>query len=327
MKAIAIYDYGEAGNLSMRDLPDPQPGDEEILVRVRAAGVNPLDWKIRQGQLRFFLRLRFPYVLGSDVAGEVVSSGRLATKFKAGDAVFGFSDPRRGGGYAELAVVKQATAASKPESLDYAEAASLPVAGCAALQALRDLGDVSRGARVLIHGGAGGVGHFAVQIAKALGAVTTATCGPSNVEFVRSLGTDAVINYHQRDFLAGEDTYDVVFDAVGKTSFSACRKILAPGGIYITTLPSPEFFLSSAIQKFAKIFGRAKQARLLMVRPNSDDLTYLGQLADEGKLKPVVCVRLPLEHAAEAHRVSQAGHVRGKIVLEIFDHAQSGPPA
>lgn len=327
MKAIAIDDYGEAGNLSLRDLPDPQPGGEEILIRVRAAGVNPLDWKIRQGQLRFILRLRFPYVLGSDVAGEVVSSGMLATKFKAGDPVFGFSDPRRGGGYAELAVVKQATAALKPESLDYAEAASLPIAGCAALQALRDLGGVSRGARVLIHGAAGGVGHFAVQIAKSLGAVTTATCGPSNVEFVRSLGADAVIDYRQRDFIAGGDTYDVVFDAVGKSSFSACRKILAPGGIYVTTLPSTEFFFSGAIQKFAKIFGRAKQARLLMVRPNGDDLAYLGQLADEGKLKPVVGIRLPLEQAAEAHRVSQAGHMRGKMVLEMSDRAQSHAPA
>jgi NADPH:quinone reductase-like Zn-dependent oxidoreductase len=223
--------------------------------------------------------------------------------------------------------VKQATAASKPESLDYAEAASLPVAGCSALQALRDLGNVSRGARVLIHGGAGGVGHLAVQIAKALGAVTNATCGHSNGEFVRSLGADMVIDYHQRDFTSGGDTYDVVFDAVGKSSFSACRKILAPGGIYITTLPSPAFFFSSAIQKVAKIFGGAKQAKLLLVRPNSDDLAYLGQLADEGKLKPVVSVRFPLEQVAEAHRVSQTGHVRGKMILEISDHAQPCAPA
>jgi NADPH:quinone reductase-like Zn-dependent oxidoreductase len=326
MKAIAIDGYGDADSLSLRDLPDPQPGDEEMLVRVRAASVNPLDWKIRQGQLRFLLRLRFPYVLGSDVAGEVVSSGMLARRFKAGDLVFGFSDPRRGGGYAELAVVKQAMAASKPESLDCAEAASLPIAGCAALQALRDLGNLSRGSRVLIHGGAGGVGHFAVQIARAFGAVTAVTCGPSNVEFVRSLGADSVIDYHQRDFTAEGANYDVIFDAVGKSSFSACRKILTPGGVYITTLPSPAFFFSSAIQKFAKVFGRAKQARLLMVRPNGDDLAYLGRLVDEGKLKPVVSVRLPLEQAAEAHRVGQAGHVRGKMVLEISDRSKTHTP-
>ncbi len=228
-----------------------------------------------------------------------------------------YSDPRRGGGYAELVAVNQAAAASKPASLDYAEAASLPVAGCAALQALRDIGRVSRGAKVLIHGGAGGVGHFAIQIAKALGASTTATCGASNVEFVRSLGADGVIDYTQRDFTLGAETYDVVFDAVGKSSFSACRNILAPGAAYVTTLPSPDIFLWAPLQRISKIFGPAKQARMLMVRPNGEDLAYLGRLADEGKLKPMVSVKLPLDHAAEAHRMSQGGHVRGKIVLEV----------
>ena len=186
MKAIAIDGYGDAGELQPREAPDPKPGDEEILIRVRAAGVNPLDWKIRQGQLRLFLRLRFPYVLGSDIAGEVVSTGILAKRFKPGDPVFAFSDPRRAGAHAELAVVNQAAAARKPNSLDFAETASLPIAGCTALQALRDIGCVSQGAKVLVHGGAGGSGHFAVQIAKALGAMTTATCGPANIDFVRS---------------------------------------------------------------------------------------------------------------------------------------------
>ncbi len=316
MKAIAIDGYGEAGDLKLRDLPDPQLGGEEVLVRVRAAGVNPLDWKIRQGQLRLFVRLRFPYVPGSDIAGEVVSVGVRANKFKAGEPIFAFSDPRRGGGYAELAVVKQAAAARKPDSLDFAEAASLPVAGCAALQALRDLGKVSQGKKVLVHGGAGGVGHFAVQIAKALGAVTSATCGPSNVDFVRSLGADSVIDYSQQDFTAGVHRYDIVFDAVGKSSFSACRSILAPGGTYVTTLPSPVLFLWGPMQWVANIFGPAKQAKMLMVRPNGEDLAYLGRLADEGKLKPIVSVRLPLDQATEAHRANQAGHVRGKIVLE-----------
>ncbi len=317
MKAIAIDGYGGAGDLKLRDLPDPQPGDQEILVRVRAAGVNPLDWKIRQGQLRLFVFPRFPYVPGSDIAGDVVSAGAHADRFKAGEPVVAFSDPRRGGGYAEFAVVNQAATARKPDSLDFAEAASLPVAGCAALQVLRDIGRVSQGARVLIHGGAGGVGHFAVQIAKALGAMTTATCGSSNVEFVRALGADSIIDYSQRDFTSGGETYDVIFDAVGKSSFSACRNILAPNGTYVTTLPSPDLFLWGPIQRVAKIFGPAKQARMLMVRPNGEDLAYLGRLADEGKLKPVVSVRLPLEQASEAHRMSQAGHVRGKIALEV----------
>jgi NADPH:quinone reductase-like Zn-dependent oxidoreductase len=286
MKAIAIDGYGDAGELQAREAPDPKPGSEEILIRVRAAGVNPLDWKIRQGQLRLLLRLRFPYVLGSDVAGEVVSTGVLAETFPMGAPVFAFSDPRRGGAYAELAVVNQAMAARKPDSLDFIEAASLPIAGCTALQALRDIGRVFQGARVLIHGGAGGVGHFAVQIAKALGAETTATCGPTNIDFVRSLGADTVIDRSRQDFTAARDSYDVIFDAVGKSSFSACRNALAPGGTYVTTLPSPELFFWGAAQQVAKLFGQAKRARLIMVRPNGEDLAYLARLADKGKSSP-----------------------------------------
>jgi NADPH:quinone reductase-like Zn-dependent oxidoreductase len=317
MKAVAIDGYGDAGALRVRDAPDPEPRDEEILVRVRAAGVNPLDWKIRQGQLRLFLRLRFPYVLGCDVAGEVVSAGILAKRFKAGDHIFASIDPRRGGGYAEFAVVNQAAAAQKPDSLDFAEAASLPIAGCTALQALRDIGRVSQGARVLILGGAGGVGHFAVKIAKALGAATTASCAPANVDFVRSLGADEVIDYTQQGFLSDIGHYDVVFDTVGKSSFSACRNALAPGGTYVTTLPSVDLVFWSLAQRVARLFGEAKQARLIMVRVNGHDLAYLGRLADEGKLKPTVSIRLPLARVSDAHLASQCGHVRGKIVLEI----------
>ena len=317
MRSIVIDGYGDAGDLQAREAPDPKPGNEEVLIRVRAAAVNPLDWKIRQGQLRIFLRLRFPYVVGCDIAGEVVSTGLLAKKFKEGDPVFASIDPRRGGGYAEFAVVNQAAAARKPVSLDFAETASLPIAGCTALQALRDIGRVSRGARVLINGGAGGVGHFAVQIAKALGAETTATCGPTNIDFVRSLGADMVFDHSRQDFTAARDSYDVIFDTVGKSSFSVCRNALAPGGTYVTTLPSPDLFFWGPVQRAARLFGQAKQARLIMVRPNGDDLAYLGRLADEGKLKPTVSIRLPLDRASEAHQASQAGHARGKIVLEI----------
>jgi NADPH:quinone reductase-like Zn-dependent oxidoreductase len=325
MKAIAIDGYGDAGDLQPREAPDPKPDDEEILIRVRAAGVNPLDWKIRQGQLRLFLRLRFPYVLGSDIAGEVVATGILAKRFKSGDSVFAFSDPRCGGAYAELAVVNQGAAARKPDSLDFAETASLPIAGCTALQALRDIGCVSQGAKVLVHGGAGGVGHFAVQIAKALGAMTTATCGPANIDFVRSLGADFVIDYSRQNILDGRDRYDVIFDAVGKSSFSACRHALAPGGTYVTTLPSPDLFFWGPVQRVAKLFGQAKQARLIMVRPTREDLACLGGLADKGKLKPTVSLTFPLERASEAHQANQAGHARGKIVLDIRGHASALP--
>jgi 2-desacetyl-2-hydroxyethyl bacteriochlorophyllide A dehydrogenase len=317
MKAIVIDDYGGVDQLHLRELPDSRPHADEVLVRVRAAGVNPVDWKICQGQLRFILRLNFPFIPGGDIAGEVVSTGPETTEFKAGDPVVGFVDLKRGGGYAELAVAKKSAVALISPSLSFTEAASLPIAGCTALQALRDLGKLSEGGKALILGGAGGVGHFAVQIAKALGAKTSATCGPSNIAFVQSLGTDHVIDYSGKDFMADVDHFDVIFDAVGKSSFISCGPLLAPGGTYVTTLPTPSLFFWSGVQSIAGIFGNPKRAKGILVQPSGKDLAYLCQLADEGKLRPTVSLTCSLDHAAEAHEASEACHTRGKIVLGV----------
>ena len=317
MKAIVIDDYGGFDQLHLRELPDPRPHADEVLVRVRAAGVNPVDWKICQGQLKFILRPNFPYVPGGDIAGEVVSTGPKATEFKTGDPVVGFVELKRGGAYAELAVAKKAAVAWKSPSLSFTEAASLPIAGCTALQALRDLGKLSKGANALVLGGAGGVGHFAVQIAKALGAKTSATCGPSNIAFVQSLGADRVIDYGDKDAMADLGRYDVIFDAVGKSTFDGCRQLLAPGGTYVTTLPTPGLFFWSGIQSIAGIFSKAKRAKGILVRPNGKDLAYLCQLAGEGKLRPTLSLTLSLDRAADAHKASESGHTRGKIVLEV----------
>ncbi|MFI5458124.1 MAG: NAD(P)-dependent alcohol dehydrogenase [Isosphaerales bacterium] len=317
MKAIVILGYGGSDQLNARERPDPTPGAGEILVRVRAAGVNPVDWKIRRGDLRLFLRVRFPYVPGGDVAGEVVELGPDARRFKPGDAVFAFVDMARGGGYAELAVVKEAAAALKPQSLSFTEAASLPIAACTALQGLRDVGGLRQGGSTLINGGAGGVGHFAVQIAKALGATTAATCGPFNVAFVESLGADLVIDYSREDFTQRAERYDVVFDAVAMSSFGACRHLLNPGGSYVTTLPGPSVLFWGAVQSGARMFGRSKQARFLMVRREGADLAFLGELADAGRLRPTIGRTFPLERARDAHDASEQGHTRGKIVLEM----------
>lgn len=237
-------------------------------MRVRAAGVNPVDWKIRQGQLRFILRPKFPFVPGGDIAGEVVSTGPEATEFKTGDPVVGFVELNRGGAYAELAVAQKTAVALKSPSLSFTEAASLPIAGCTALQALRNLGKLSKGANALILGGAGGVGHFAVQIAKALGAKISATCGASNIEFVQLLRADHIIEYTSTDFICGSDRYDVIFDAVGKSSFGSCRRLLAPGGTYVTTLPSPSLFFWNGVQSIAGIFSNPKRAKGILVRPS-----------------------------------------------------------
>jgi NADPH:quinone reductase-like Zn-dependent oxidoreductase len=317
MKAIVIDHYGGAEQLHVCELPDPRPHADEVLVRVRAASVNPVDWKICQGQLRFILRLSFPYIPGGDIAGEVVAVGADVAQFKAGDSVIGFVDLKRGGGYAELAVARKSTVALISPTLSFMEAASLPIAGCTALQALRDLGKLSKGANALILGGAGGVGHFAVQIAKALGAKTSATCGPSNIAFVQSLGADRVIDYSAKDFMADLGRYDVIFDAVGKSTFVSCRQLLAPGGTYVTTLPTPGLFFWSGIQSIAGIFSKAKRAKGILVRPSRKDLAYLCQLADEGKLRPTVSLTLSLDRAADAHKASESGHTRGKIVLEV----------
>jgi NADPH:quinone reductase-like Zn-dependent oxidoreductase len=223
----------------------------------------------------------------------------------------------RGGGYAELAVVKESAAALKPRSLNFVEAASLPIAAGTALQGLRDAGQLRAGGSALINGAAGGVGHFAVQIAKALGATTTGTCGPSNVDFVKSLGADLVIDYSREDFTRRPERYDVVLDAVAFSSFSACRHLLNPGGAYVTTLPSPGVLVAGAARWVAGKFAATKQARFLMVRPQADDLAFLGRLADEQRLRPTIARTLPLERAREAQELSEQGHTRGKIVLEI----------
>jgi len=315
MKAIVFDGYGGSDRLRVEERPDPVPGPSELLVRVHAASVNPVDWKIRRGDLRLFLRPGFPYIPGGDVAGEVVAAGPGVTRFKPGDAVVAFVDLRRGGGYAVRSVVKESAAAIKAESLAFAEASTLPIAGCTALQALRDHGGLRPGGSALINGGAGGVGHFAVQIGKVLGATVAATCGPSNVDFVRSLGADRVIDYSREDFTRLPDQYDVIFDAVAMSSFVACRDRLKPGGAYVTTLPDPGTLLWGAAQSIARLFGRARRAKFLWVRQEGADLAYLGQLADQGRLRPEIAETLPLEKAGEAHDLSERGHVRGKIVL------------
>ncbi len=193
----------------------------------------------------------------------------------------------------------------------------MPIAGCTALQALRDHGGLRQGGSALINGGAGGVGHFAVQIGKAMGATVAATCGPSNVDFVRSLGADLVIDYSREEFTRRPERYDVIFDAVARSSFAACRGLLNPGGAYVTTVPDPSTLFWGAVQSIAGLLGTAQRAKFIWVRQEGSDLAYLGQLADEGRLRPVIDQTFPLERAREAQEMSEQGHVRGKIVLVV----------
>ncbi len=318
MRAMVIDGYGGADRLRPDERPDPVPGPGELLVDVRAASVNPVDWKIRRGDLKLILHLRFPYIPGGDIAGEVAAVGPGVTRFRPGDAVVAFVDLKRGGGYASRAVVNESAAATKPNSLSFAQAACLPIAGCTALQALRDHGRLLEGDSALITGGAGGVGHFGVQVAAAMGATVTSTCGPSNVEFVRSLGANRVIDYTREDFTRLGDRYHVILDAVASSSFAACRGSLEPGGSYVTTVPGPGTLFWGAVQTAAGlVVPRARRARFLWAKPEGADIATLGRLADDGRVTPTVSHTFPLEQAVAAHRLSEQGHVRGKIVLEV----------
>lgn len=318
MRAVAIHRYGPAEALTLTELPAPTPGESEILVRVRAAGVNPVDWKIRSGMLKWVLWLRFPFVPGFDISGDVSEVGPGVTRFRPGDEVYGLLGPPRAGGYAELAVAPESAVATKPRSLSHVEAASMPVAALTALQALRDLGRLQPGQAVLINGAAGGVGSFAVPIARALGGRVTGVCSAENVEFVRGLGAETVIDYAREDFTASVERYDVVFDAVAKSSFGRCRQILTAAGTYITTLPTPGVLIRGyLLQPLLRPLGARRRARTLFAKARPADLEFLATLADDGSLKPVIDRVFPLDQARRAHERSESERARGKIVLDL----------
>lgn len=296
--------------LQYEEVEQPKIEPTQLLVKVRASSVNPIDWKIRQGMLSLIVGSKFPKILGLDVAGDVVAVGSGVTRFKPGDAIYG-STSFPGGGYAEFAAVPENLVALKPTNLSYEEAAAVPLAALTALQALRDQGNIQTGQTVLINGAAGGVGSFAVQIAKALGAVVTGVSSTKNLDLVKSLGADRVIDYTQQDFAEDIAQYDIIFDAVGKRSLSQTKRVLKPNGIYITTLPSPEVFLESVLTAFLP----GQKAKFILQKPNTQDLIYLKELIEASKIRVVIDRTYPLQELAAAHGYSETGRVVGKIVL------------
>ncbi|MFS0513942.1 NAD(P)-dependent alcohol dehydrogenase [Nostoc sp. UIC 10607] len=312
MKAVVIRRYGAAEVLHYEDVEQPKIEPTQLLVKVRASSVNPIDWKIRKGMLSLITGSNFPKILGFDVAGDVVAVGSGVTRFKAGDAIYG-STSFPGGGYAEFAAVPENVAALKPTNLSYEEAAAVPLAALTALQALRNEGNIQTGQTVLINGAAGGVGSFAVQIAKALGAVVTGVCSTKNLDLVKSLLADRVIDYTQQDFTEDIAQYDIIFDAVGKRSLSQTKRVLKPNGIYITTLPSPEVFLEGILTAFLP----GQKAKFILEKPNTQDLVYLKELIEAGKIRVVIDRTYPLEELAAAHDYSETGRVVGKIAIAV----------
>lgn len=305
MKAIRIHEFGGPEVLRYEDIPESQPGPGEVRIRVIAAGVNPIDWKIRRG----YMELPLPMTMGSDVAGVVDAIGQGVDSFQPEDEVFGKASAGQGG-YAEYTVVNSTQIAQKPKSIGFIESAAIPTAGLAAWQSLFDIAGLEHGQTVLIHGAAGGVGSFAVQFAKWKGAYVIGTASSKNAEFLKGIGCDEVIDYRNQQFEEIVSNLDVVLDTIGGDTLERSWGVLKPGGFLVTTVASiPE----GTPQK------HGVRAERLMTQADGKELAQIAAIIDERKIKPIVTTVLPLADAQKAHEMSESGHTRGKIVLRIAE--------
>ncbi|MFY9924857.1 MAG: NADP-dependent oxidoreductase [Opitutaceae bacterium] len=309
MKAVCIYSYGGPEVLIYEDAPCPHPGEGEVLVKVHAAGINPVDWKVREGHLKEMLHHSFPLILGWDVSGVVESLGANLKRLKVGDEVYSRPDISRDGAYAEFIVIKESEVALKPKSIDHIHAAALPLAGLTAWQTLFDAGALSPGQRVLIHAAAGGVGSLAVQLAKWKGAVVIGTASARNHDFLRNLGIDQVVDYEREKFEDMVQPVDVVLDTMGGEIQERSWKVLKRGGILISIVSPPSVEAAAA--------HGVRQA-FVFIKPSADQLTSIAALVDAEKLKAIVETTLPLSDATRGQELSERGHTRGKIVLRVI---------
>lgn len=335
MKALVHCDYGAPDVLKVIEIAKPAPGEHEMLIRVHAASVNPLDWHFVRGTpyaMRFGSGLRKPkdMQVGVDFAGVVEAVGPGVTRFKAGDQVFG----GRHGAIAEFVVARDDRAVvPMPAGITFEQAASLPIAAVTALQGLRDKGKLQPGQKVLINGASGGVGTFAVQIAKAMGAEVTGVCSTRNLDLVRSLGADHVVDYTKEDYTKGEARYDLVVDNVGNRSLAENRRALAPSGMYVLIGgggPNDGKWIGPLAKPVAELiegpFVKQKMV-MLLADLSPDDLTALAGQVASGTLKPVIDRRYPLSEAAEAIRYLEAGHARGKVLVTVEPEGTPPPAA
>jgi NADPH:quinone reductase-like Zn-dependent oxidoreductase len=323
MQAIVYHRYGPPDVLECREIERPTPGTGEVLVRVQDAAVNPYDWHFMRGTpafVRMFTGLRKPKFprLGADAAGRIEAVGPGTMRLKPGDRVFGTCK----GAFAEFACAKESDLALIPPNLSFRQAATIPIAGVTALQGLRDCGRVKAGQTVLINGAAGGVGTFAVQIAKALGATVTGVCSAGNEEMVRSIGADHVIDYLQQDFTRAGSRFDVIFDLVGNRPLSAMRLALAPRGIFVgcggggPDKPAGELLSAMLGRAVAAPFSSQKLTGVF-AKINTDDLNVLAGMLESGAVKPVIDRSYPLRETAEAIRYVEGCHARGKVTIAI----------
>jgi NADPH:quinone reductase-like Zn-dependent oxidoreductase len=312
MRAAVIYNYGGPDEFRIEDMPQPVIRPHEVLIQVKAASINPIDWKQRRGSHRIFLKAKFPLVTGYDVAGIIAETGASVTRFKKGERVFARCDRRFGQAYAEFAATSEGTLARMPDGLDYIHASAIPMAAVTSLQALRDKAGLRQGDKLHIIGAAGGVGHFALQIGKAYGAEITAVCSSRHMELMQDLAPDHLIDYTRTDIFSLPGKYDVIFDAAGIYSYLSCNKLLNKKGVYINTLPRPKML----IHKLASLVlpGRI---RTLLMKSKGSDLEEILKLNESGRLKVFIDSVFPLNRISEAHMKAENYHSGGKIVIEI----------
>jgi len=322
MKAAIYRRYGPPDVVQIDDVEKPVPRDNEVLIKVCAASVNPIDWHLIRGMpymLRIAAGLRKPKMtrLGSDVAGEVEAVGRTVTQFKPGDPVFGLCR----GTLAEYVCVSESALARKPDNLTFEQAASVPLASLTALQACGDEEEIQPWQKVLINGAAGGVGTFAVQIAKSFGAHVTGVCSTRNVEMVRSIGADQVIDYTQEDFTQGWQHYDLILDCVGNHSLSACRSVLTPKGKYIMVGgPTGQWMirlLGRVIKALVLSWFVQQKLTMMITKASKENLIMMCELMETRKVRPVIDRRYTLSEVPEAIRYLEEGHARGKVVINL----------
>jgi NADPH:quinone reductase-like Zn-dependent oxidoreductase len=309
MKAVRVHEYGGSQVLRYEDAPRPEPASDEVLVRIHASGVNPVDWKVRAGYVKDWLKYKLPMIPGWDFSGIVEAVGADAANWRPGMEVYGRPDISRDGTYAEYIAVRASEISAKPKSLDHIHSAAIPLAALTAWQALFDAAELRAGQKVLIHAAAGGVGHFAAQFAKWRGAFVAGTASSRNHEFLRELGVDQPIDYTSVRFEDVACDFDIVLDTQAGETRARSWGVLKKGGILVTILGQPS-------QADAQAHG--VRAAGIFVQPNPSQLNEIAALVDAGKVKPNIDAAFPLAEAAKAHELGQTNHVRGKIVLQVI---------
>lgn len=327
MQAIIINEFGAVDVLHVVDnYPQPVMADNQVLLKVHAAGINPLDWKIRQGKLKGLLGSKFPMILGNDASGTVVAVGKRVHDFKAGDEVFCLLDANQraawtgfaqSGAYAEYAVTRADTLAHKPKNITHLQAASIPLAALTAYQVLTYRAHIHQGDHILINGASGGVGLFALQIAKALGAKVTAICSKRHHALVLSLGADQVIDYKKQSIHQIEQKFHLIYDVVANSSFFKCQHLLTDNGVFVSNVITPISLLATQLSPVIKKLGLKKRYTFAWVKSSGTDLTQIAHLIEHNKLQTIIEQTYSMAEVRVAHALSESGKVQGKLVLNI----------